>query len=64
MRIQKEVIWKFTKKKREVKRGIYKSKKKANEQFGRKMNQYVSGNRKFWKEVSKVNGGELQQNKD
>ena len=32
------------------------SKKEVNEQFGRKMNQYVNRNRKkFWKEVSKVN---------
>ena len=34
---------------------IYQSKKEVHEQFGRKMNQDVNGNRKlFWKEVSKV----------
>ena len=45
----------LTKEKREVKRCIYQSKKEVNEQFGRKMNHMVNGNRKlFWKEVSKV----------
>ena len=44
--------------KREVKRCIYQSKKKANEQFGRKMNENVNGSRKlFWKEVSNPKGG-------
>ena len=36
-----------------VKRYIIQSKKKVNEEFGRKMNKDVNGNRKlFWKEVS------------
>ena len=36
----------------------YKSKKKLNEQFGRKMNEDVNGNMKlFWKEVSNAKGG-------
>ena len=39
----------------------------SGEQFGRKLNQAVNGNKLlFWKEVSKVNGGkgrDLQQNK-
>ena len=40
---------------REVKRYIYQSKKKVNEQFRRNMNEDVKGNRKlFWKEVSNV----------
>ena len=39
--------------KRKVKRFIYQSKKKVNEQFGIKINEDVNGNRKlFWKEVS------------
>ena len=53
MRLQK--MEELTKEKREVKRCIYQSKKEVNEQFGRKMNHMVNGNRKlFWKEVSKV----------
>ena len=32
-----------------------------NEQFGRKMTQNVSGNRKlFWKEISRANGGKVE----
>ena len=46
--------------KREIKRCIYLSKKKVNEQFERKMNEDVNGNRKFWKEVSIVKGGQVQ----
>ena len=43
-----------------VKRCIYQSKKKVNEQFGRKRNQGVDGNRKlFWKDV-KWNGGKVE----
>ena len=54
----------YKEEKRKVKRGIYQTKKKVNEQFGRKMNEDVNGNRKFfWKEVSNVKGGKLQQNK-
>ena len=37
-------------------RCIYQNKREVNEQFKRKVNQDVDGNRKlFWKEVSKVN---------
>ena len=43
--------------KRKVKRCIYEIKDEIQEQFGRKMNQDVNGNRKmFWKEVSKDKG--------
>ena len=39
----------------------FKSKKDVNEQFGRKVNQDVNGNRKlFWKEVSKVSGRNMK----
>ena len=51
----------YKKEKRKVKRCIYQSKEEVNEQFGRKMNQDVNGNRKlFWKEVIKVNGGKVE----
>ena len=47
--------------KRKVKRCICQSKKEVNEQFGRKMNQYVDGNKKsFWKDVSKVYGRKVE----
>ena len=59
MKRKKKDVWKFTKKKkRKVKRCIYQSMKESHEQFGRKMNQDVNGNRKlFWKEVIKANRG-------
>ena len=58
---QKKGIRTFAKKKKKVKRCIYQSKKEVNEQFGRKMNQYVDGNKKsFWKDVSKVNGRKVE----
>ena len=38
----------YRKEKRKVKRCIYQSKKKVNEEFGRKMNQDVNGNRKLF----------------
>ena len=45
---------------RKVKSCIYQSKEKVNEQFGRKMNEGVNGNRKlFWKEMSNVKGGKV-----
>ena len=51
MKRQKNDVWNHTEK-RKVKRCIYQSEKKVNEQFGRKMNEYVNGNRKlFCKEV-------------
>ena len=47
----------YKEEKRKVKRRIAQSKREVNEQFGRKMNQNVNGNRKlFWEEVSKVKG--------
>ena len=51
----------YKKEKRNIKRCIYQRKKKVNEQFGRKMNQKVIGNRKlFWKEVRKANIGKVE----
>ena len=53
-------VWKFTQK-RKVKRCIYQRKEEVNEQFRRKMNQDVNGNRTlFWKEVSKTNRGKVE----
>ena len=47
----------YKEEKRKVKRHIYQSKKEVQEQFRRKVNQDVNGNRElFWKEVSKANG--------
>ena len=43
----------YREEKRKVKRCIYDSKNKVNEQFGRKINEEMNGNRNlFWKEVS------------
>ena len=40
---------------------IYQSKKKVNEQFGRKINENVNGNKKlFWKEVSNAKRGKVE----
>ena len=51
----------YKEEKRKVKRCIYQSKEEVQEQFGRKMNQDVNGNRKlFWKEMSNANGGEVE----
>ena len=51
----------YKEEKRKVIRFIYQSKKEVKEQFGRKMNKDVNGNRKlFWKEVSKANGGKVE----
>ena len=51
----------YREKKRKVKKCIIQSKKKVNEQFGRKMNEDVNGNRKlFWKEVSNVKRGKVE----
>ena len=63
MKKQEKDVWKRTEKKRERLKGvyIYESKKKANEQFERKMNEDVNGNRKlFWKEVSNVKAGKVK----
>ena len=57
----------YIKEKRKIKRCIYQNKKKVNEQFGRKMNKDMNGNKKLiWKEVSNARGGkdgEVQENK-
>ena len=51
----------YKEEKRNVKRRIYQSKEEVQEQFGRKMNQDVNGNRKlFWREVIKANGGKVE----
>lgn len=48
-------IHEYKKAKNEVKRIIKRSKREANENFGKKLSQDVNGNRKlFWKEVKKV----------
>ena len=47
--------------KKKVKICIYQSKKEVQEEFGRKMNQDVNGNRKlFWKEVTMMNRGKME----
>ena len=51
----------YREEKRKVKRCIYQSKEKVNEQFGRKMSQDVNGNSKlFWKDVSNAKGGKME----
>ena len=46
---------------KKVKRCIIQSKKKVNEQFGRKMNEDVNGNMElFWKEVSNTKRGKVE----
>ena len=51
----------FSEEKTTVKRFIYQRKKKVNEEFGRKTNENVKGNRKlFWKKVSNVKGGKME----
>ena len=51
----------YKEEKGKVKRYIYQSKKEVQEQLGRKMNQDVNRNRKlFWKEVSNVAGGNVE----
>ena len=47
MKRQKKDVWKCTEK-RKVKKYIYQSKKKVNEQFGRKINEDVNGNRELF----------------
>ena len=46
MKRQKKDVWKYREEKRKVKRNIYQSKKKVNEQFGMKMNEDENGDRK------------------
>ena len=51
----------YREEKRKVKKCIIQSKKKVSEQFGRKINKDVNGNRKlFWKEVSNARGGKVE----
>ena len=51
----------YKEEKRKVKRCIYQRKEEVQEQFGRKMNQDVNGNKKlFKKEVSKANGRKVE----
>ena len=52
----------YSEEKRKVKGCIYQSKRKVNEQFGRKMNEDVNENRKlFWKEVmTNMKGGKVE----
>ena len=51
----------YKEEKSKVKSCIYQSKKEVQEQFGRMMNQVVNGNMTlFWKEVSEVNGGKVE----
>ena len=51
----------YREEKRKVKRCIIQCKKKVNEQFGRKVNEDVNGNRKlFWKEVNNVKEGNVE----
>ena len=52
MKRQKKDVWKLTEKKRERLKGVhctvYIGAKNENEQFGKKMNQDVNGNRKLF----------------
>ena len=49
MKRQNKDVWKLTKeKKRKAKRCIYQIKKKVNEQFRKKINEDVNGNRKLF----------------
>ena len=51
----------YKEERRKVKRCIYQSKKKVNEQFGRKMNEDLNGNMKlFCKEVSNSKRGKVE----
>ena len=51
----------YREEKREAKRCIIQRKKKVNEQFRRKINENVKGNRTlFWKEVSNTKGGKVE----
>ena len=51
----------YREEKRKVKRCIIQSKKKVNEQFGRKINKDMNGNKRlFWKEVINAKGGKVE----
>ena len=57
MKLQKKDVWKFTKKERERLKGVYIRAilREVNEQFGKKVNQDLNGNRKsFWKELRQI----------
>ena len=58
--MEKKDLWKRTERRERFKRCIIQSKKKVNEQFERKMNEDINGNRKlFWKEMSNAKGGKV-----
>ena len=53
----------INKKRKKWLRSTFWSKREVNEQFERKMNQDVGGNRKlFWKEMGEVKGGKVDGN--
>ena len=54
IRLQRIDVWKLTKKKRERLKGVYIRVKR------RKIYQDMNGNKLFWKEVNKVNGGKVK----
>ena len=61
MKSQKKDVWKLTEKKTKIKRCIYQSKTKVNEQFGRKKYEDMNRNRKlFWKMVCNTKGGKVE----
>ena len=58
---KKRCIEAYREEKRKVKMSLYISKKKLNEQCGRKMHEDVNRNRNlFWKEVSNAKGGKVE----
>ena len=59
--VKERCMEKYREEKRKVKRCIYQGKRKVNEEFGKKRNEDVNGNRKlFWKEVSTAKGGKVE----
>ena len=55
MRFRKKVMIIYREERRKTKRCISRRKREVNEQFGKKMNEDIQGNKKlFWKEVRKV----------
>ena len=48
MKRQNKDVWKRTEKRRERLKGVYISKNKVNERFGRKINEDVNGYRKLF----------------
>ena len=61
MKRQNKDVSKHTEKRRERLKGEYIRAKRVNEQFGKKINDDVNGNRKlFWKEVNNAKGGKVE----